>query len=168
MRKATQRNSIFGNPITLQGGSMVSKQFVVVDTDTGEFLESVNILLEKGRGLITDANGAATITDNPDQKVTFSYVGYQTRTLRLSDLGSLINLTKKIYSLETVNLTMETKPKTNSLIVIGVVALVTIIVISSTGKNNPRTKGLVGAGYKKKKKKATKKTKAKKRVKKTV
>ena len=58
---------------------------IVKDANTNQPLIGVTIQLENGNGSVTDASGKYSIKSEKElQKITFSYVGYQTKTIELN------------------------------------------------------------------------------------
>ncbi len=59
---------------------------VVTDAQTGEALIGVNVSVEgTTTGTITDVNGAYTLSLSPGQSVLFSYIGYETTSVELTN-----------------------------------------------------------------------------------
>ena len=61
---------------------------VVVDAKTGEKLPFVNVVLAKGKGTQTDANGRFTLPFR-EGKLRFSTIGYETHTEKVSKPGKI-------------------------------------------------------------------------------
>lgn len=65
----------------------------VVDADTGEAMECVNIYAQSGKGTITNLNGGFTINNiDASETVRFSFVGYKTLTLKASEVRGKVKL----------------------------------------------------------------------------
>ena len=68
----------------------------LVRDDTGEPLSGVYIESESGQSTETDANGKYTITAKQGEKLTFSYIGKQDLTKKVSGTTLNITLTGKV------------------------------------------------------------------------
>lgn len=80
-------------------------KFTVKDIKTKEVLQFCNISVQgQSRGGITNADGLIQITVKEDDQLTFSYLGYQNKTLQAKTLigKSVVFLKKKSYTLSEV------------------------------------------------------------------
>lgn len=73
---------------------------MVKDAETGETLIGANILLEEGRGTVTDFNGNFSIKlAQGSYNLQVSYVGYQTITQEINVTGKTLNLEFRLESM---------------------------------------------------------------------
>lgn len=86
--------SVWGQELTLQGR--------VVDAESGEPLLYVNIRSDQ-KATLTNKDGDFKLTVSEDDVLTFSYVGYEKRSVKAADIPSVVRLKPYTTSLKEVN-----------------------------------------------------------------
>lgn len=76
----------------------------VVDAKTGEALPYVNVYVGKGVGTITNAEGDFTLKVEAEASLRFSFVGYETLHIKVSELPARVRLTPMTSTLSEVEI----------------------------------------------------------------
>ncbi len=74
-------------------GAQQAYQARVVDAETGKALPHVSVCLSASRGTLCNRDGEFSISAEADEELTFSYVGYEKKTMRASTVSDIVRLT---------------------------------------------------------------------------
>ena len=76
--------SVWAQELTIQGR--------VIDAETGETLPYASIYVGEGRGTLTNIDGEFRLTVSEQDLLTISYVGYEKRKIKASEVAKVIKL----------------------------------------------------------------------------
>ncbi len=77
----------------------------VVDASTGDALPMASVYISAAHSTITNQEGDFSILANPDDMLRISYVGYNAKSVKASDLGSKVELKPYTQMLQEVTVT---------------------------------------------------------------
>ena len=77
----------------------------VVDANTGDALPMASVYVSSSHSTITNQEGDFTILANPGDMLRITYVGYNTKNIKASDLGSKVELKPYAKMLQEVTVT---------------------------------------------------------------
>ena len=76
--------SIWAQELTIQGR--------VIDAETGELLPYASIYVGEGRGTLTNIEGEYRLSVSEQDFLTISYVGYEKRKIKASEVAKVVKL----------------------------------------------------------------------------
>ena len=77
----------------------------VVDANTGDALPMASVYVSSSHSTITNQEGDFTIQANPGDMLRITFVGYNTKNIKASDLGSKVELKPYAKMLQEVTVT---------------------------------------------------------------
>lgn len=77
----------------------------VVDASTGDALPMASVYISASHSTITNQEGDFTIQAKPSDMLRITYVGYNTKNIKASDLGSKVELKPYVRMLQEVTVT---------------------------------------------------------------